>query len=72
MADLYSIKTTQCGWKLDAQGKRQTQQLGATPRALRAATDQVEKIVKQRNLQGKAVINISWSKSCFPTIRSRR
>jgi len=61
-ADLYSIKTSQCGWKLDQHGTRQIEQLGPTPRALRAVTDQVEKVVKQRNLQGKAVINMSWCK----------
>ncbi|KAK1834885.1 hypothetical protein QBC39DRAFT_379284 [Podospora conica] len=59
-ADIYSIKLMQCGWRLDAAGDREIRTMGITPRALREATDRVERIVKQRNLQGKAVMNLSW------------
>lgn len=61
-ANLYSIKVGQCGWKIDQYGDRELVPLGVTARAIRAAAERVEKVVKDRNLQGKAVINISWCK----------
>lgn len=71
-AGIYSIKVLQCGWKRCANGQIEIVQMGITHRALRAATDQIEKVVKQRNLQGKAVVNLSWGKSLSPVIHSRR
>lgn len=71
-ADLYSVKMLQCGWKNDQWGHKQIVHLGATPRALRAATDQIERVVIERNLQGKAVISLAWGKSLSPAILSRR
>lgn len=61
-SDLYLIKVTNCMWSENPWGQRTFKYPTVTSQALREATAHIEEVVRARNLQGKAVLSVSWGK----------